>query len=324
MDPEETPAASVIIVTRDRREDLAAALDSVAAEKGSFEVIVVDDASRDGTPALLASRPHVGAVRRDTPGGPGVARNDGARRARGRALVFLDSDCRVLPGWLEAMLAPLERADVGAVGGAEALDPLEPLLGRVFHFVLTSPLTTGRIRGGSGGRAARYRPRSYSLAVRRADFERAGGFRPMHHGEDIDFAARIAALGLDLVHAPDARVHHRRRRTWKGFAAQLHAMGRARAALIRRDRVHLEPFYLAPPGALLLAACAGVAAALVPAARVVVAALACAALAYLLAVGMAAARALGAPRALALAPLAFVVQQAAYGTGFLRGLGGAR
>jgi GT2 family glycosyltransferase len=320
--PEAPPAASVIIVTRDRRDELAEALDSVAAQQGSFEVIVVDDGSRDGTPALLQARPGVVAIRRDTPGGPGVARNDGASRARGRSLVFLDSDCRVLPGWLKAMVAPLERDGVGAVGGAEELDPAEPFLGRVFHFVLTSPLTTGRIRGGSGGRAAKYRPRSYSLAVRRTDFERAGGFAPMHHGEDIEFVTRIAALGLELVHAPEARVHHRRRRTWRGFARQLHAMGRARAALIRRDRVHLEPFYLAPPAGVLLAAAAGATAALVPAARIAVAALGGVFLVYLLAVGLAGARALGAVRALVLAPLAFLVQQASYGTGFLRGLRG--
>jgi GT2 family glycosyltransferase len=319
----EPPDASVVIVTRDRCEELATALDSVAAQEGSFEVIVVDDGSRDATPALLAARPGVVAIRRDAPGGPGVARNDGAKRARGRALVFLDSDCRVLPGWLPAMLAPLARPGVGAVGGAEVLDPLEPFPGRVFHFVLTSPFTTGRIRGGSGGRAAKYRPRSYSLAVRRTDFERVGGFSPMSHGEDIDFVTRVAATGLALVHAPDARVHHRRRGTWTGFARQLHAMGRARAALIRRDRVHLEPFYLAPPAGLLLAAGAAAAAALAPAARAAAAALAAALLVYLVAVGIAAARTLGAFRALALAPPAFLVQQAAYGTGFLRGLLGA-
>jgi len=144
----------------------------------------------------------------------------------------------------------------------------------------------------------------------------------MRHGEDIDFVTRIAALGLDLVHAPGARVHHRRRRTWAGFAGQLHAMGRARAMLVRRDRVHMEPLYLVPPAGLLAVAGAAATAALVPAARIVAAILAAVLLAYLLAIGVAAVRALGALRALALGPLAFLVQQVAYGTGFLRGLGG--
>ncbi len=314
------PAASVILVTRDRKEELEAALDSLAAQQGSFEVIVVDDGSRDGTEAMLAGRPGVVVIRREVSGGPGRARNDGAARARGRALVFLDSDCRALPGWLPAMLAPLERQEVGAVGGAEALDPEEPLLGRVFHFVLTSPLTTGRIRGGLGGRAAKYRPRSYSLAVRRADFERMGGFAPMRHGEDIDFVTRIERLGLALVHAPDARVHHRRRSTWRGFSAQLRAMGRARTALALVDRRHLELFYLLPPVGLVLAAVLAAAAAVFPAARIVAAAALSALLLYLAVVGVVAAVALRSVAALALAPLAFLVQQASYGAGFLRGL----
>jgi len=320
--PDPTPAASVIVVTRDRRQELAVALDSLAAQRGSFEVIIVDDGSGDGTEAMLAARDGVVAIRRATSGGPGLARNDGAARARGRALVFLDSDCRALEGWLPAMLAPLERPEVGAVGGAEALDPKEPLLGRVFHFVLTSPLTTGRIRGGRGGRAARYRPRSYSLAVRRADFERAGGFALLRHGEDIDFAARIERLGLRLVHAPDARVHHRRRATWRAFAAQLFAMGRARSALARMDRRHLEPFYLLPPLGLLVAAALFGAAVVFPPSRVAAASVSAALAAYLVVVGIAAARALRTAAAAPLAPLAFLVQQASYGAGFLRGLAG--
>ena len=317
---EAPPAASVILVTRDRKAELEAALDSLAAQRGPFEVIVVDDGSRDGTPAMLAGRKGVLAIRRETPGGPGRARNEGALRARGRALVFLDSDCRVLEGWLEAMLKPLDRPEVGAVGGAEALDPEEPLLGRVFHFVLTSPLTTGRIRGGRGGRAARYRPRSYSLAVRRADFERAGGFTPMYYGEDIDFSARIEGLGLELVHAPDARVYHRRRGTFRRFAAQIFAMGRARTTLIRRDRSHLEAFYVLPACGLLLAVLLVAAAAFFPAARVVAAAAAAVLVAHGLVVGIAAAMALRSPAALFLAPLAFLVQQVSYGAGFFRGL----
>jgi GT2 family glycosyltransferase len=317
---DEAPAASVILVARDRRDDLAAALDALAAQDGRFETLVVDDGSTDGTQDLVASRPGVIAIRRSDRRGPGPCRNEAAARARGRVLVFLDSDCRVLEGWLPAMLAPLVRPEVGAVGGAEAPDPAAPLRERVFDFVLTSPLTTGRLRGGTGARAGRYRPRSYALAVRREDFLRAGGFSRLFPGEDMELCARIERLGLALVHAPSARVHHRRRTTWRELARQHQAMGRARAALRRRDPAHREPVYLLPPLALLAVPFIAGAAIVAPAARIPAVALLLLAASYFGLVGIAAALSLRAVHALALAPASFAVQLVAYGVGFWRGV----
>jgi GT2 family glycosyltransferase len=323
------PRASVIIPARNRRAELEAALDSLdrqCLERGGFEVVVVDDGSTDGTTALLEARgARAGAgsrlttIRNERPAGPGAARNAAARRARGEALVFLDSDCTLLPGWLEAMTAPRADPRVGAVGGAEVLDPTAPLLDRVLHFALTSALTTGRIRGGSGRRAARYRPRTFSMAVRREVFERAGGFAALLNGEDIDLAVRIEGLGLDLVFAPGARVHHRRRPTLRGFARQAIAMGRARASLIRRDPRHVEPIYLAPAALALGLAALGVAALVAPGARPATALVLAAGAAYLALAGIAAAASLRDPAALLLSPLAVAIQHLGYGLGSLVG-----
>ena len=56
MAADPAPAASVIVVARDRKDELAAALDSLAAQGEPFEVIVVDDGSSDGTAAMLAEQ----------------------------------------------------------------------------------------------------------------------------------------------------------------------------------------------------------------------------------------------------------------------------
>ncbi len=327
------PAASVIIVARDRRRDLEAALAALAAQRlqgASFEVLVVDDGSGDGTWEMLAARSESGAaagegaslraLRHERSVGPGAARNGAARAASGDVLVFLDSDCVPHAGWLEAMLAPLRDPAVGAVGGAEVLDPSEPALARAFHFVLTSGLTTGGIRGRAGRRAGRYRPRTFSLALRRDAFERAGGFAGLRNGEDIDLSLRVARLGLGLVYAPEARVFHRRRRTVGAFVRQCFAMGRARTTLIRRDRGHAEPVYFLPALALLGTIGLAIAATLSAAARPVAVAAAAGAGLYLAGVLLAGARALASPGPALLAPLAFVVQQAAYGAGFLHGI----
>ncbi len=100
------PEVSVIIPTFNRETLLARALSSVLAQTGvSFELIVVDDGSTDGTRAR---------VERDFPAatylyqenqGPSAARNRGIERSRGEWIAFLDSDDEWLPGKLEAQIS---------------------------------------------------------------------------------------------------------------------------------------------------------------------------------------------------------------------------
>jgi hypothetical protein len=86
---------SVVVPTRNRRELLAMALRSALCQRGvDVEVIVVDEASADGTPEFVATLadPRVRLVRHAVPRGPNAARNSGAREATGEWLAFLDDD----------------------------------------------------------------------------------------------------------------------------------------------------------------------------------------------------------------------------------------
>lgn len=101
------PLLSVVIPTWNRAEVVCAAIESALNQRaGAVEVIVVDDASTDGTMDLLKNEFGAGvhllplAVRR----GPGAARNAGALLARGEFISFLDSDDVWLPGKLDAEL----------------------------------------------------------------------------------------------------------------------------------------------------------------------------------------------------------------------------
>ncbi|MBL8833959.1 MAG: glycosyltransferase [Rhodospirillales bacterium] len=92
-----------------------------------LEILIVDDASRDGTPdlarALAAENPGVVRVlTQESNGGPAVARNRGAVAAQGEYLVFVDSDTRPLPDMIERFLARIPEAD--AVSGIYAMEPL--------------------------------------------------------------------------------------------------------------------------------------------------------------------------------------------------------
>jgi glycosyltransferase involved in cell wall biosynthesis len=92
------PEISVIIPTHNRRAMLREALASVTAQRGaSFEVIVVDDGSSDGTwDDLAARRDDIRAVRTERRG-PAAARNRGLAIARGALIAFLDSDDLWMP-----------------------------------------------------------------------------------------------------------------------------------------------------------------------------------------------------------------------------------
>jgi GT2 family glycosyltransferase len=95
----------------DRLRRLVAGLEAQTLARDRFEVVLVDDASGDGTPAVLAdlaarSPLQLRVLRRDENGGPAAARNTGWRTAAGEVVAFVDDDCTPEPGWL----AGLERA----------------------------------------------------------------------------------------------------------------------------------------------------------------------------------------------------------------------
>jgi hypothetical protein len=104
---------SVVIPTRDRRRLLAMTLKSVLRQRSvHLEVIVVDEASTDGTPSFVAAMrdPRISLIRHDEPRGPSAARNDGAARARGEWLAFVDDDDVWAPDKLARQLAAARSA----------------------------------------------------------------------------------------------------------------------------------------------------------------------------------------------------------------------
>ena len=114
------PSVSVIIPTYNRREKLARAIESVLKQKGpSFELIIVDDGSTDGTHDMIvgARGPRLSQKGGETPPlrtdikylyqsnqGPAAARNLGIKNSNGEFIAFLDSDDEWLPGKLKAQL----------------------------------------------------------------------------------------------------------------------------------------------------------------------------------------------------------------------------
>ncbi|MEL7058520.1 MAG: glycosyltransferase [Acidobacteriota bacterium] len=214
---------SVVVPTFERLDVLPEVLDALDAQAGapSFEIVVVDDGSGDGTAEMLADRlagraaalPSLRVLRQEN-AGPASARNRGVRAARGARVAFLGDDTVPTPGWLAAHAAAA-RARQGeerpvAVIGYTAWHPrmrLNPFLRYIneyglqfgyalidrpddvpFNFFYTSNLTV---------------PRHLLLAE---PFDL--GF-PYPAWEDIELAYRLTRRhGLRLIYEPAARVAH--------------------------------------------------------------------------------------------------------------------
>jgi glycosyltransferase involved in cell wall biosynthesis len=197
------PDVSAIVPARDAAATIGRTLAALAAqtlERERYEVIVVDDASDDGT-AAIAERAGVRVVRLAGQAGPAAARNAGVAAARAPVLAFTDADCEPAPEWLAAGLAALEAADL--VTGRIAATPGVPV--RAFDRAL-------RIDGPSP------RFESANVFTRRSTFDAAGGFRRLerggpsvaegHFGEDALFGWRARRSGARVAYAPAALVHH--------------------------------------------------------------------------------------------------------------------
>ncbi|MDD9206858.1 glycosyltransferase [Georgenia sp. 10Sc9-8] len=105
----EGPLVSVVLPTKDRVRTLPGAIDSVLAQTyQNWELLVVDDGSRDGTDELLrryAEDPRVKVLRNEQATGVAAARNKALRAAQGELVAYLDSDNTWVPHFLGTMVA---------------------------------------------------------------------------------------------------------------------------------------------------------------------------------------------------------------------------
>lgn len=205
----DAPVVSVVLPTHGRAGYLGVALDSLAAQHidQPWELLVVDDGSRDGTAALLEQR-GTPSLRFDSPRGLNAARNAGARATSGALLAFTDDDVRVPPGWLRALVEGAARhPGAEAFGGpirARFEGPAPRSCGRE-----DPPLTTLDL-GDSDTPADLVW--GVNMAVRRSALERVGLFDETIHGggDEQQWLERLHAAGGEVVYLADAGLEHRR------------------------------------------------------------------------------------------------------------------
>lgn len=233
---------SVVVPCRNGAATLEGQLGALVAQRytGAWEVVIADNGSTDHSVEIahaFAERlPALTIADASRSSGINVARNEGARAARGDLLLFCDSDDEAADNWLESMVRAAGHASV--VGG-----PLDPR-------GISSP-SAFRWRRGSTGPKQFGQPGDFlahahgaNLGIRAWVLRDIGGWNESYAGggDDIELCWRAQLAGHQLAFVPEAVMHYRLRGDRRSGYRQARLYGRSLPQLYRQFR----PFGMPP------------------------------------------------------------------------------
>jgi len=222
-------SVSIIIVSFNARQHLEDCLNSLTRHPPGtpHEIVVVDNASTDGSAAMVKSQwPAVKVIEQSKNGGFAAGNNAGIRASDGELILLLNNDTVVPQGAVDALVERLLAHPEAAVAGPRLTDETgraELSFGRMLSPFneLRQKLTMVLYRRGVAWvsrRIERATQREHEvdwvsgacLLVRRVDAEQAGLLdeRYFLYTEDVDFCAAIRALGRRVIFTPAAHVVH--------------------------------------------------------------------------------------------------------------------
>jgi len=216
--PADAPDVSVVMVLHNAWEWSTRALQALAdnTAPGSYELIVVDNASQDATAQELDGLDGAVVMRNTGNAGFGIACNQGAVAARARHLLLLNSDALVHPDWLPPLLQVADAEPRVAAVGARLLN-VDGTLQEAGTIVWADGLVNN-YGDGDDPQRPEYRfvrdvdyVSAACLLVRRSAFVAAGGFDPVYapaYLEDVDLCFGLRAAGMRVVYQPFSTATH--------------------------------------------------------------------------------------------------------------------
>jgi GT2 family glycosyltransferase/2-polyprenyl-3-methyl-5-hydroxy-6-metoxy-1,4-benzoquinol methylase len=207
---------SIILVTRGGLDYTRSCVESIRRHTaaGSFELILVENESDDGTAAWAKEEQNIHVIENSYNAGFPKGCNQGAAAASGELILLLNNDTLVTPGWLDGLKRGLfSDSSVGAVG---------PVTNSAYYWTqIPSHYTTleeldqfsesVRQSGGSTPLEERLKLIGFCMLLRREAFEAAGGMDErfgIGNYEDDDLSLRLRLLGYKLLLCKDTFIHH--------------------------------------------------------------------------------------------------------------------
>ncbi len=216
------PKVSIIIVNYNGQKYVDRCVASVFENiYPDYEVVVVDNGSNDGSVSLLrekyGQRGNFKLVTLSSNLGPSAARNKAAAQATGKYLALLDNDTVPEPDWL---IEPVKAMEADATLGAcqckllllknpKQLDYTGDYISQ-YGFLVQRVETGDTDIGQSDQRVEILSAKSAAMLIRRAAFDRAGGFDPDYfiYVEETDLGWRTWLAGYRIIFIPESRVLH--------------------------------------------------------------------------------------------------------------------
>lgn len=253
------PKVSVVVASYNGGKTLPACLTSLERlNYPNYEVILVDDGSKDDTQQIIAryqmeledrtqlnattpaltskpptlavsSRPRFRCIRQINLG-LSVARNTGINASEGEIVAFTDSDCRADEDWLHYLVGDLIRGDFTGIGGHNFLPPED---GWIPAAVMASPGGPAHVM--LTDRLAEHIP-GCNMAFYKWALDEISGFDPIYRkaGDDVDVCWRLQQRGYKIGFSPSGFVWHYRRATVNAYLKQQRGYGEAEALLVRK------------------------------------------------------------------------------------------
>lgn len=234
-----TDFISVIVATYNAENTIKKCIDSLLdLEFENYEIIVVDDASTDGSETVL--QPYIDSgkiqvVYNPENVGPSIGRNRGVAAAKGNYIAFTDSDCIVHEDWLKELMAGFEKyPEAAQVGGTQLVPDDECDFGKAVARAFSKMgFATDYIKEGAEITQTRHNPTCNAM-FRRDVLEEMNGFREnLWPGEDVELDHRIVAKGYDIYFNPRAIVYHYRPSNINQLRKMMFRYGYVQAELVK-------------------------------------------------------------------------------------------
>ena len=231
------PKVSVVVCSYNGAATLRGCLEALQkVDYPDFEVMVVDDGSKDSTQSIVAEFPLVKNILQPNRG-LSVARNVGMQAATGEIIAYTDSDCMPDSDWLYFLVSTLLHSSYAAVGGPN-LNP--PAQGPIPAAVAACPGAPTHVL--LSDTEAEHIP-GCNMAYWKSVLEEIGGFDPEFRtaGDDVDLCWRLMQVGHRVGFSPSALVWHHRRFTMQAYFRQQKGYGEAEAMLRFKHMQYFDP-----------------------------------------------------------------------------------